>query len=51
MLFECFEKLSCSDAFLYDIVDFTRQALADIAWDYYDYFMKAYNQADIEEFN
>ncbi len=51
LLFQGYEELSYSDAFMYDIVDITRQALADTARDYYSNLIDTYNCRNLSEFN
>ena len=50
MLFESYDELSSSDAYVYDIVDITRQVAADLAWEYYKKFIQAYKGKDISAF-
>jgi alpha-N-acetylglucosaminidase len=49
-LLECFDDLSGSDAFLYDLVDITRQVVADSAKDIYDNLILAYKNKEVLKF-
>ncbi|WP_053374983.1 alpha-N-acetylglucosaminidase [Paenibacillus sp. FJAT-27812] len=49
-LFDCYEELKSSDGYLYDLVDVTRQAIADLARDAYHQFMSAFRSKEITLF-
>lgn len=49
-LFLDYEELKNADPYLYDLVDVTRQALADKAREYYEIMIIAYKSKDIDSF-
>ncbi|MCD9025425.1 alpha-N-acetylglucosaminidase [Cohnella silvisoli] len=50
-LFECFEELKGSEGYLYDLVDVTRQAVADLARETYHEFISAFQNKDLALFD
>lgn len=51
LLLKEYDNLHQSEAYLYDLVDITRQALADNARVKYDELMNCYEEKDLESFN
>jgi len=50
LLLEGFDELRHSEGYLYDLVDITRQAMADLAREYYHAFVAAYRSGEKEEY-
>jgi len=50
LLLACFDELQDSEGYLYDLVDITRQGLADLARDYYQSFVSAYRNGEKEAY-
>ena len=50
-LYKAFDELSESDSYLYDLVDTTRQALANKSQDLLDALLKDFSNRDLEHFN
>lgn len=48
LLFECYDQLRGADGYLYDLVDVTRQALADLARDYHKDLIRAFRSRDAQ---